>query len=334
VRAHTDDFGVEVPLSMLMAARTVRELARRIDGVRHGSVTASTSWRAPASTATSLLQALSSHAGAPDVVFLPGVGGHVLTFAPIAEKMQSCGVGLRTVGSEDGETPHHTIEALAAHNLAILDAAGVRDDVVFAGYSFGGLVAYEMALQRWAQGRPPHQLVIFDTMAPGYPRRLPVVTRLRLHATSFVRMDSDGRRLYVRDRIASLREKLNLRLQRSDAFAVAFADAFAQDADAVAAMTPSQRTRLEALAGISTIAHHRYWPRISIPVPLTLFAAEQNFQWAATRLDDPLKGWRTWMTGPIHRIELPGDHLRLLTTDNHQATAIALDALIANRARS
>jgi surfactin synthase thioesterase subunit len=135
----------------------------------------------------------------------------------------------------------------------------------------------------------------------------------------------------VRDRVVSVREKINLRFQRADAFAVTFADAFARDVDAAAAMSPAQRARLEQLAGVSTIAHHRYWPRCSIPVPMTLFAAEKNFEWAATRLDDPHKGWRTFITEPITRVELPGDHLRLLTSDNHHATAKALDALIASR---
>jgi|GEM_PF-1205342 len=327
VRAHSDEFGVEVTLSSLMLARTVRELARRIDAQlgRTGHATPM-----PATTARDrghLLLPLTSRDGEPDVIFLPGIGGHVFTFAPIAERMAHLGVGLRTFGSEPGEEPLTTVEALAAHNLEVLDEIGVRDDVVFAGYSFGGLVAYEMALQRCAAGRPPRQLVIFDTMAPGYPKKLPALTRARLHVETVWRLDWEGRRSYFRDRVASVKEKFNLRMARADAFA----DAFASGEEEVAAMSPAQRERIERLAGLSTVAHHRYWPRASIPVPMTLFAAEKDFDWAATKMDDPIKGWRAWVTGPIHRVELSGDHLRLFNPENLDTAARALDRVLADR---
>ena len=74
-----------------------------------------------------LLLPLTSRGGQrPDVIFLPGIGGHVFTFAPIADLMHSSGIGLRTFGSESGETPFASIEALAGHNLAALDDANLR----------------------------------------------------------------------------------------------------------------------------------------------------------------------------------------------------------------
>jgi thioesterase domain-containing protein/acyl carrier protein len=325
VRAHSDEFGVEVTLSSLMLARTVRELARRIDAQlgRTGHAT-------PTPTSKDkghLLLPLTSRDGDPEVIFLPGIGGHVFTFAPIAERMAHLGVGLRTFGSEPGEEPLSSVEALAAHNLEVLDTIGVSDDIVFAGYSFGGLVAYEMALQRCAAGRPPRRVVIFDTMAPGYPKKLPALTRARLHVETVWNLDWEGRRAYFRDRVASVKEKFNLHLARADAFA----DAFASGADEVAAMSPAQRERIERLAGISTVAHHRYWPRASIPVPMTLFAAEKDFDWAATKMDDPIKGWRAWVTGTIDRVELSGDHLRLFNPENLDTAARALDRVLADR---
>jgi thioesterase domain-containing protein/acyl carrier protein len=321
VRAHSDEFGVEVTLSSLLLARTVRELARQIDERlgRTGHATPTPVSRDKGH----LLLPLTSRDGDPDVIFLPGIGGHVFTFAPIAERMAHLGFGLRTFGSEADEEPLTTVEALAAHNLEVLDEVGVRDDVVFAGYSFGGLVAYEMALQRSAAGRPPRRLVIFDTMAPGYPKKLPVLTRARLHVETIWRLDWRGRRAYFEDRVASLKEKFNLRLARADAFAIA--------AEEVAAMSPAQRARIERLAGISTVAHHRYWPRASIAVPMTLFAAEKDFDWAATRMDDPLKGWRAWVTAPVQRVELRGDHLRLFNAENLDTAARALDLALTDR---
>ena len=324
VRRLTDKLGIDVTLSSLMIARTVRELARAIDLRLLSSSDASSS-----ATTSSVLLPLSARRSDthPDVIFLPGIGGHVFTFAPIADRMQSVAMGLRTWGSEVGEEPLATVGALAKRNLDLLDERGIGDDVIFAGYSFGGLVAWEMALQRSLQGRAPRHLVIFDTMAPGYPKKLPPWTRALMHAQSLRKQDWAGRAAYLKNRAVSLREKLNIKLQRADAFN----DAFALDADELAILPPAQRAQLEKLAGLSTLAHHGYWPRASANVPLLLFAAEQGFDWAATRMDDPLLGWGSWTTGAVERVELKGNHLKLFMADNLDAAASTLDALVRRR---
>ncbi|MDP2344824.1 MAG: amino acid adenylation domain-containing protein [Deltaproteobacteria bacterium] len=319
VRRLSDHLGREVPLSALMFARTVRELARTLDPQAQSGARSSSS-----SSSSTLLLPLSAKAvSAPRVVFLPGIGGHVFTFAGIADRMSTVAAGLRSYGSEPGEEPLSSVEELARKNLEELDRCNVADDVVFAGYSFGGLVAYEMALQRAALGRPPRHVVIFDTMAPGYPKKLPLHTRARLHAESLVRADWEGRRAYIQGRVDSIKEKLNFRLQRADAFK----DAFALDDDELRALGPVQRAQLEKLAGTSTLAHHRYWPRASVSVPMTLFVAESGFDWAATVMDDPLLGWRAWGTGPLRRVALKGDHLRLFVEENLETAAKGLDSL-------
>ena len=328
VRRLTDQLGVDVTLSALMVARTVRELARQID-LRRVSPT-NEAQRSSSPRAMSLLLPLTARVAndaRPDVVFLPGIGGHVFTFAPIAERMQHIAMGLRTWGSEVGEQPLTTVEALAHRNLELLDAAGVADDVVFAGYSFGGLVAFEMALQRSLQGRTPRHLVIFDTMSPGYPKKLPPWTRAFIHADSMRQRDWPGRVAYLRGRVDSVKEKINLKFRRADAFT----GAFAHDAAELENLPPAQRAQLERLAGLSTVAHHHYWPRQPVPVPLLLFAAQHGVDWAATRFDDPLLGWRSWTTSSVERVELKGSHLKLFMNDNLDVAASTLDALARQR---
>jgi thioesterase domain-containing protein len=48
------------------------------------------------------------------------------------------------------------------------------------GYSFGGLVALEMARQLLARGKSIGLLVLIDALGPGYPRKRSHVERLRL----------------------------------------------------------------------------------------------------------------------------------------------------------
>ena len=332
---------VDVPLSALMVARTVRELARAIDEkkalqARQAFIKAHPHQRpsehlGATTDLAPLMLPLSSRSaqGNPEIVFLPGVGGHVFTFTPLADRMTSRAAGLRTWGSEPGEEPFGSIEALATHNNTHLDQLGVGDDVILAGYSFGGLVAFEMALQRLAAGRCPSRLVIFDTMAPGYPKKLPAMTRARLHLEGLLGRDWAGRAAYVRDRVESIKEKWAFKMQKADAFN----DAFALNADQLEALPQAKREQLERLAGVSTLAYNAYWPRTSTSIPTTLFAAEHPFDWAATKMDDPLLGWRSWLNLEVDRVELRGAHLELFQEDNLSVAARVLDSLVQGRRR-
>lgn len=68
-------------------------------------------------------------------------------------------------GLESDEPPLTRIPELAAHFLRHLAAACPHGPYVLAGHSFGGLIAYEMALQLAGQGESVLELILFDTWA-------------------------------------------------------------------------------------------------------------------------------------------------------------------------
>jgi amino acid adenylation domain-containing protein len=303
--------GREVPLSTLLTARTVRALAAALQPPSTTSTTSTTS------TGPSLLLSLSASGGGHReraVVFLPGVGGHVFTFAGIAERLAAPAWGLRTHGAEPGEEPHDTLDALAARNVDELERHGF-EDVVLAGYSTGARVAFEMCAQLQARGRPARHLAIFDAFAPGYPRPLPGWQRAILHVADFAERDLAGKARYVRERWQSLAQKR--------AFAQGDVDAFGQPG--LHDLAPDRRAALQRLWGVTTIADHRYRPQRSVDVPVTVFAAAQGFRWVATRTDDPLLGWADWVRAPLTRVTLAGDHLGLFHDDNVARIAAVLD---------
>ena len=292
---------IHVPLSMLMTARTVRALAQQLAGAGGG---------------TSLIVPLheAARSDAPMVVFLPGVGGHVFTFAGIAARLPLPSVGIRSLGSEPGEEPLTTIEDIAARNIEELERLGLRD-VAIAGYSFGGAVAYEMCVQLEARGRTPRHLFVFDALAPGYPRPLPVWRRALIHARTFASLDGEGRRAYLRDRRASIEQKIFLALGRGDALTTD---------EEMAGIEPSRREALRRLWGLSSLAHHRYWPRSKNATPMTVFAAATGFDWAATELNDEVLGWGEWITAPVDRVVLMGTHLSIFSEENLDLAATAI----------
>ncbi|HMC98319.1 MAG TPA: amino acid adenylation domain-containing protein, partial [Flavobacteriales bacterium] len=68
---------------------------------------------------------------------------------------------------EDGRRLEYTtVEAIAAHFISELRRARPHGPYLLCGYSFGGIVAYEMAQQLTASGETIGMLALFDTYSP------------------------------------------------------------------------------------------------------------------------------------------------------------------------
>ena len=62
------------------------------------------------------------------------------------------------------EPPHATVEAMAAEYLREVKARQPDGPYYLCGYSFGGLVAFEMARRLWESGDEVALVGLFDTM--------------------------------------------------------------------------------------------------------------------------------------------------------------------------
>jgi aspartate racemase len=68
---------------------------------------------------------------------------------------------------EDGQPIRYTtVESIASHFIQEMKGARPQGPYLLCGYSFGGIVAYEMAQQLRAAGEDVPMLVLFDTYAP------------------------------------------------------------------------------------------------------------------------------------------------------------------------
>ncbi|MCP4659563.1 MAG: alpha/beta fold hydrolase, partial [bacterium] len=87
---------------------------------------------------------------------------------PLAHKLGSDQplYGLQSRGLEGDEEPLTRIEEMAAHYLGELRAVQPRGPYQLTGWSFGGLVAYEMARQLAAAEEEVASLVLIDAGAP------------------------------------------------------------------------------------------------------------------------------------------------------------------------
>lgn len=153
-------FGIRVPLSDLFVHPTVARLARRIEDRTHD-----TGWRP--------LVAINAGGSRPPMVCFHPVGGNVLCYQGLGEVL---GPGqplymVQSFGLEEGQPLLPTVEEMTATYLEAMRCAVPEGPIVLAGWSFGGLLAYEAACQLTRNGIPVRAVLLFDAVAVPDPIR-------------------------------------------------------------------------------------------------------------------------------------------------------------------
>jgi acyl-coenzyme A synthetase/AMP-(fatty) acid ligase/thioesterase domain-containing protein/acyl carrier protein len=103
--------------------------------------------------------------GAP-VFLIHGVGGNVTEMLPMARRMAWPGpvFGIQARGLAGDDPPHPSVEAMAIDYLREIKQRQPGGPYHICGYSFGGLVAFEIAKRLLAEGEIIGLLGLFDTL--------------------------------------------------------------------------------------------------------------------------------------------------------------------------
>lgn len=161
-----------LPLALLLQAPTIEQLATLLK--QNG-------W----SQHWSSLVPIQPAGSQPPFFCVHGVGGNVIGFSELARSMAPDHpfYGIQSQGLDGSRPAHGTIEEMAVHYLEEIRTVQPNGPYFVGGFSFGGLVAYEMARQLRARGERVGLLVLFDT----YPGNLDPVgkslVRVLLHPT-------------------------------------------------------------------------------------------------------------------------------------------------------
>ena len=123
---------------------------------------------APASPHGAHVIIQSGKPGQAPLLCVPGAGDSVIGFIPMAEALSAQYPlhGLQPRGVDGLLVPHATVEAAASFYLDATAAQRRDGPVHLVGHSFGGWVAFEMALQLRARGEPVQSLTIIDAESP------------------------------------------------------------------------------------------------------------------------------------------------------------------------
>ncbi|HEY6321925.1 MAG TPA: amino acid adenylation domain-containing protein, partial [Thermoanaerobaculia bacterium] len=148
-------FGVRLPLAELVEAPTIERLALRLR--RH-----------PAATRRSALVALQPAGGRPPFFLVHPIGGNVLCYLDLARRLgpDQPVYGLQSPPADEATTAP-AVETMAASYLAAMRRVQARGPYRLGGWSFGGVLAYEMALQLRRDEEEIELLAVLDAAAPG-----------------------------------------------------------------------------------------------------------------------------------------------------------------------
>ena len=123
--------------------------------------------------ASSRLVQLQAGEGQPPLLLVHPVGGSVFCYRELVSRLpQSTPVyGMQAAGLSLGEALPRLIEEMAADYLRTASSQLGDGPWHLAGWSFGGLVAFEIALQLAESGRAPASLTLVDTPVRSTPEQ-------------------------------------------------------------------------------------------------------------------------------------------------------------------
>lgn len=293
--------GVTVPVATIAACPTIESLARWLD---HNE------GQAPYGVLVRLQEGVED---APGLFLVPGIGGHVLTYRELAAVLGDDRpiYGLEGIGLDGLETPPTSMEAIAARYVREIVQVQPEGPYHVGGWSMGGPIAYEIAVQLRAQGREVGTLVILDTPAPWARSRW---HRICTHLKKFRERSLRDRLAYITQRISNRIEAVKLRL-------------------GFCPLTMGIEGRAANLVeqwGLAQYqAERKYRPR-QFDGDVIVLRAEDNIGARDPRVEDPDMGWSALVRGRIHTRRIPGDHAGIFTGDNVHRLAETLRPFLNN----
>jgi thioesterase domain-containing protein/acyl carrier protein len=298
-KTYQQEFG----LSTLFEARTIRQLAGLIRKAETSSV--------PEVVPSSAVVAIRRHGSRLPLFVVAGVFGNVIGFNALARCLgEDQPVFALQPQGLDGRLPMLTrVEDMAAYYIRAIREVQPHGPYCLAGYSFGGIVMFEVAQQLHAAGETVALLGLLDTIEWQYMERYrdtpDLRRRLAMYKIRFERNLRSGKGLrhatkrtvsFLTRKVYGLMYKLRLLSPPS-----------------VADMKTTNR-----------IAGAMYRPTV-YPGRITIFRSVTR---TAFDVDDELLGWGGLAAGGIEVQDVAGTHLNMLSEPNAGMLAEKLQACL------
>jgi amino acid adenylation domain-containing protein len=294
-------WGTRIPLAELFQRPTVEDMAALVRGL-------------PRRHTRSPLVPIQPAGTEPPLYCVHPVGGTVLCYRALAQRLGPAQpfFGVEAAGVEGERPPIGTVEEMADLYMDSVRAHRPRGPYRLAGWSFGGLVAFEMA-RRLREAGEAASLALVDTWPPGSLGMLEeeedgdaAILRLMARALgdlSGTTFEVEGERLRaLGDREAQL----------------AFVVAEAHRAGALPPDVGVPRLRpLFAVVSANVEARRRYSPR-PLPGSMLLIRPREH---VLPPPEDPTLGWSRLVEEAVDVRNVPGDHYTMMAEPNVREVA-------------
>ncbi|WP_181244017.1 non-ribosomal peptide synthetase [Chamaesiphon polymorphus] len=124
----------------------------------------------------STLMPLQANGSKPPLFFVHPGGGTVLSYLELARNLDPDRpvYGLESLDLDEEQTLHNKVEDMAAYYIQVMKTVQAEGPYQIGGWSFGGLVAFEIAQQLRSQGQEVATVVLLDTSPFTDPEELNV----------------------------------------------------------------------------------------------------------------------------------------------------------------
>lgn len=302
--------GKRLPLAGLFTANTVEKLSKQLE-LDDQSI----SW--------DLLVPVKPTGNKPPIFIVNGLDMNVLFFNNIARNMDPDQpvYGFQPRGLNGVDEPFETLEDMAAEYIAALLKKDFGDTYALAGYSYGGIVAFEMARQLQAMGKQVKMLAMFDTYAynsghfeTGLPR---YITKMKRQLPKLLFITGS----LIRQPMETIHYQQAFFVRKYNEFAVYVGLQRPLESDTA---EDKVNEKYEA-------AYRRYRMQPSDACLIDLFRVDTRLYF----LDDPIYlGWKPYALKGIMVHNVKGDHKTFLMPPNDKDFAILLQRLMDERMRS
>lgn len=155
-----DKFNLNLPLSVIFEAATIRSLSEVIDCTVEKN-------RMELSQLKCVVAIKPGKKTQEPIFCFHGVGGNVLNYYPLGEHAgERAFYGVQSVGVNGEDQIVETIPAMAKIYIEEMKKIQPKGPYILSGGSMGGMVALEVAAQLKSEGEEIKSLVMFDTVGP------------------------------------------------------------------------------------------------------------------------------------------------------------------------
>ncbi|HEY0602171.1 MAG TPA: amino acid adenylation domain-containing protein, partial [Herpetosiphonaceae bacterium] len=301
------ELGRQIPVARLIGAPTIAQIAALLR-------------QQPADQTWSPLVAIQPGADRPPLFCVHPIGGHVLCYVKLAQQIGADQpvYGLQVRGLDVDQVPSTSIAEMAAEYLAAIREVQPHGPYLLLGWSFGGVVVFEMAQQLLHDGEEIALLAIVDSSLDPPIKAAPTPAEEVLNLAwgmggifgkelGITAEDLEGR---------DQDQQLQFLLERAQSLEVVPAD-----------IGLEQLHRYLGVFRASIQAAHSYVPR-ACPQPILLLQAEQADPERQALL---IADWREVAAGGLTVESAPGNHYSMMREPQQMAERLrhAIDQMLA-----